>query len=254
MANEFKAKNGLIAPVITSTVTTGVAPIVVTSTTTCTNLNADYLDGIHASSFATTSFSNIAVSGQSNVVADGVSDTLTLVAGSGITITTNAATDNITITSTATGGATITNDTSTNNSFYPVCSLATSGTSSTIYTSNTKFYYNPSTGTTNSTSFNSLSDVNKKTNINTIENALEKVTQLRGVNFCWKDNNILSMGLIAQEIETVIPEVVETSSNGEKSVSYGNIVGLLIESIKDQQTQINQLKQIIDNMRSSSVA
>lgn len=53
MANEFKARNGVVTPVVTATVATGTAPLSVSSTTVCTNLNADLLDGKHASEFLT---------------------------------------------------------------------------------------------------------------------------------------------------------------------------------------------------------
>jgi putative lipoic acid-binding regulatory protein len=193
------------------------------------------------------SFKTISVSGQSDIVADSSADTLTLVAGTGISLTTNASTDTLTITSTS-SGATITNDTSTNATYYPVASSATSGSLSTAYTSSTKYTYNPSTGNLSATQFTSLSDKSKKKNISTIKNALDKVEQLRGVSFDWIDNNKSSIGLIAQEVEQVIPEVVETTYHSddtihyeEKSVSYGNIVGLLIEAIKEQQQQIDWL-------------
>jgi hypothetical protein len=90
--------------------------------------------------------------------------------------------------------------------------------------------------------FNSTSDVRKKTNIDTISDATDKVKNLRGVSFNWTESGESSIGLIAQELEQVIPEVVSTDEEGLKSVSYGNLVGLLIEAIKDQQNQINELK------------
>ena len=58
----------------------------------------------------------------------------------------------------------------------------------------------------------------------------------------WINNNKPSIGVIAQDIEKVLPEVVETNSNGLKSVSYGNIVGVLIEAIKEQQVRIEELE------------
>ena len=75
------------------------------------------------------------------------------------------------------------------------------------------------------------SDERLKKNIKTISNALETVKKLRGVSFVRKDFDGKGIGVIAQEIEQVLPEVVV---DGEyKSVSYGNIVGLLIEAIKE---------------------
>ena len=75
------------------------------------------------------------------------------------------------------------------------------------------------------------SDERLKENIKTIPNALETVRKLRGVSFDRKDFNSKGIGVIAQEVEQILPEVVV---DGEyKSVSYGNIVGLLIEAIKE---------------------
>ena len=142
----------------------------------------------------------------------------------------------------------VSNDTTTNSdAYYPTLSTITTGTLSTANVSSTKLYYNPSTGQLNASNFNSLSDANKKKDIVTITDPIEKVTALRGVSFRWKENDVSAMGLIAQEVEMVIPDVVSTSSCGEKSVSYDSIIGLLVEAIKDQQNQINELKEIIKN-------
>ena len=84
------------------------------------------------------------------------------------------------------------------------------------------------------------SDRRFKHNIRTIENPLEIVNKLRGVYFEKDGRN--STGVIAQEAEDVFPEVVHTSPDGLKSVAYGNTVGLLIEAIKAQQEQIEELK------------
>jgi hypothetical protein len=67
------------------------------------------------------------------------------------------------------------------------------------------------------------------------------------VNFEWKENNKPSAGVIAQEVEKVLPELV----NGEdtKTVNYNGLIGLLIEAIKDQQSQINSLKEEIKNLK-----
>ncbi len=89
-----------------------------------------------------------------------------------------------------------------------------------------------------------FSDERLKENIKTIPNALEKVTQLRGVQYTRKDTKQQSVGVIAQEIEKVLPEVVVTNNDedGTKSVAYGNVVGLLIEAIKDLQKEVEALK------------
>ena len=131
------------------------------------------------------------------------------------------------------GGVTITNDTTTASSLYIPFSATTTGTMSAANVSSTKLYFVPSTGTLNATIYNSLSDRTKKTNINTIENALEKITMLRGVSFNWKDNNKPSYGLIAQEVEQVIPEVVDTNEEGTKTLNYDALIGFIVEAIKE---------------------
>ena len=86
------------------------------------------------------------------------------------------------------------------------------------------------------------SDVRVKENIKTIDNSLEKVSKLRGVEFNKIGDNEKSIGVIAQEIEKVIPEVVREDDKGMKSVAYGNISGLLIEAIKELKAEIEELK------------
>ena len=90
--------------------------------------------------------------------------------------------------------------------------------------------------------FNSTSDIRLKDNIETINNALDKVASIRGVTFTWKENGNASMGIIAQEVEAVAPEVIG-ETNGYKAVNYDGLIGLLIESIKDLKKEIEALKQ-----------
>jgi hypothetical protein len=95
------------------------------------------------------------------------------------------------------------------------------------------------------------SDESLKDNIETISNALDKVIQLRGVEFDRndKEGNPHEIGVIAQEIEKVVPEVVITDNSGVKSVAYGNLVGLLVEAIKEQQEQIKNQQEQINELR-----
>jgi hypothetical protein len=90
-----------------------------------------------------------------------------------------------------------------------------------------------------------FSDERLKENIETLQGS--KVLEMRGVSYT-KDGE-LSSGVIAQEIEKVAPELVHTAKDemGTKSVAYGNLVGYLIEAVKDQQKQINDLKERLDN-------
>jgi hypothetical protein len=90
------------------------------------------------------------------------------------------------------------------------------------------------------------SDERLKKNIHTITNPIEKVSALRGVSFEYKETGQKQIGFIAQEIEKIIPEVVGENPDGYKGVQYQNVVGLLVEAIKEQQNQIDELRRKID--------
>jgi hypothetical protein len=110
----------------------------------------------------------------------------------------------------------------------------------------TRFTFDTGTGELTATDFNSTSDARLKENVSTIENALDKVLALRGVEFNFIDERVheRKIGLIAQEVEEILPQVVKEDNSEDKikSVSYANIVALLIEAIKEQQKEIEQLK------------
>lgn len=136
---------------------------------------------------------------------------------------------------------TVTNDTSTNSDlYYPsmIYNVTSGAYPSTAYVSSSKLYFNPSTGQFNATYFNSLSDVNFKHNIQNIENALEIIEQLRGVSFNWNDTGKKSFGIIAQQLETVIPELVNTNENGDKSVNYDGLIAFLICAVNSLSKKI----------------
>ena len=295
-------------------------------------------------------FKNIAVSGQTTVVADGNDDTLTLAAGSNVTITTNATTDTITIASTDTnttysvgdGGLTAVNFTTTrrdkldgiaagatnvtntnqltNGAGYvttsgvtsvtgtaPVASSggatpaismaaassgvngymtgayatkldgiaagATNVTNTNQLTNGAGFVTGQTVATSSNVQFNSLgvgkaasatagrieatqdivayssSDRRFKENITPIQDALDKISKISGITFDWKAENKSEhgyegndVGVIAQEIEGVLPQLVQTRENGYKAVKYEKLVALLIEGIKELHNEINLLK------------
>lgn len=91
---------------------------------------------------------------------------------------------------------------------------------------------------------NTTSDARLKDKIETLKNPLETVQALRGVSYDMKGQH--KVGVIAQEVEAVVPEVVHTGEDGYKSVSYGNLVGVLIEAVKEQQTQIDELRKLLE--------
>ena len=101
-------------------------------------------------------------------------------------------------------------------------------------------------GSVKATDFNTTSDQNLKDNIKTIENPLSKVLSIRGVNFEWKDSNKASAGVIAQEVEKVLPELV--TGQNTKTVNYNGLIGLLIETVKEQQKQIDTLNEKISKL------
>jgi hypothetical protein len=99
------------------------------------------------------------------------------------------------------------------------------------------------TGTVTAPTFNTTSDVRLKDNIRTFESAMDVVSQLRGVRFAWKETGVETVGLIAQEVEKVLPELVgENVDTGIKSVSYANMVAVLIEAVKELKAEIEELK------------
>lgn len=88
----------------------------------------------------------------------------------------------------------------------------------------------------------SVSDIRTKENIETITNGLDIIDSLRGVYYNKIGEDDRNVGVIAQEVEEVLPEVVKTDADGMKSVDYGKMVGVLIEAIKDLKTELDQLK------------
>jgi len=94
------------------------------------------------------------------------------------------------------------------------------------------------------------SDRALKTDIRPLDNSLAMVSRLEGVSFRWKHNGRADIGLAAQDVEKVYPELVSTDpQSGLKSVEYGNLVAALIESVKEQQKQISQLRSEVDELK-----
>ena len=86
------------------------------------------------------------------------------------------------------------------------------------------------------------SDVRLKTDIETIAGALDRVRKLRGVTFTRRDTGSRGIGLIAQELAPIVPEAVMTHDDGLLSVAYGNLVGVLIESVKELADKVERLE------------
>jgi hypothetical protein len=120
--------------------------------------------------------------------------------------------------------------------------------------SNVENFFVHGTGDAWGKSWTSWSDRTLKENIDSIPDALNKVKQLKGVTYNFKSSIVGSddaakkeMGLIAQDVEKIIPEVVKTSDNGIKGITYSNLVALLVEAIKEQDKQISQLQSDVNN-------
>ncbi|MCK4699312.1 MAG: tail fiber domain-containing protein, partial [Bacteroidales bacterium] len=112
-------------------------------------------------------------------------------------------------------------------------------------------------GDVTATGFIEPSDIRWKTNIAAYENAMDKLMQIRGVNFEWKskenghwkfpDGN--QLGVIAQEVEKVVPELVKTNEEGYKLVDYTKLSVVLIEAVKEQQHMIDKLEKENTNLK-----
>lgn len=92
------------------------------------------------------------------------------------------------------------------------------------------------------TDFNTVSDYKFKQDIVTYPDALQTINAMRGVSFEWKHDNSKSAGVIAQELEEVMPELVHTNEEGNKSVTYIGIIGVLIEAVKELSDRIEDLE------------
>ena len=123
---------------------------------------------------------------------------------------------------------------------------------------NTAFYLDPST---TGTSVNvagdvvayASSDIRFKNNITPITNALDKLSKIGGYTFEWneishKETGKKDIGVVAQEVEEILPEIVQTRSNGYKAVDYQKLTALLIESVKEQQFIIDDLQSRIERL------
>ena len=107
-------------------------------------------------------------------------------------------------------------------------------------------------GQLTATSFNATSDLTLKSNISMLNTPLEKILNIEGRNYTWKndENNVLQSGLIAQQVEEHIPEVIVTNKeNNIKTINYNGIIPYLVESIKEQQRQIESQKSEIEELK-----
>jgi hypothetical protein len=139
-------------------------------------------------------------------------------------------------------GATITDDTTTDSTYYPLFSTASTGSLTAPKVSSTKLQFNPSSGQLTVQDLNTLSDATLKTNPEVIEDPMAVLSQIFGMGFNWADSGKKSYGVMAQMLEKILPELVSTDANGKKTVNYIPIIAFLVEAVKKQQQDIDDLK------------
>ena len=101
-------------------------------------------------------------------------------------------------------------------------------------------------GVVTATDFDATSDIRLKTNIQPIDDPIAKVVQIEGVSFNWKKDDRPALGVIADQVEKILPQLVH--GDDPKTVNYNGLVGLLIEVVKDQQKQIDTLNERISKL------
>ncbi len=139
------------------------------------------------------------------------------------------------------GSVSLVNDITTDGILYPIFTNATSGTVTTLNTSDVNLQYNPSTGNLSSTTFTSLSDKNMKKNIVTVNDGLGIINNINPVEFEFL-NDRHSAGVIAQELEEVLPFLVNTNVEGLKSVEYNGLIPFLISAVQTLSKEVEELK------------
>ena len=114
--------------------------------------------------------------------------------------------------------------------------------------SSNKFTFN--TGTSlQAASFITYSDERLKDNIETLDNALDTVQKLRGVSYDWKADGSADIGFIAQEVKQVVPALVHGSDEKGYAMDYPSMNAILVEAVKQQQGQIENLRKIVESLK-----
>lgn len=107
--------------------------------------------------------------------------------------------------------------------------------------------FNIDNGYVYANAFYYTSDINFKKDIYPLENSLDKISALEGVGFKWKNNDESSLGFIAQDVEKIFPEAV-SGEEGNKSIDYAKLIAPLVEAVKEQQAEIEDLKMQIEEL------
>jgi hypothetical protein len=135
--------------------------------------------------------------------------------------------------------------------------ITNNGTSVGIGTNPSGSYMLEIAGKMRTTGINEISDERLKREITPIDNALGKVMKMQGMQYYWRRedypslnlDNSKQIGLIAQQVEKIVPEVVQTDKEGFKAVEYSKLIALLVEAIKQQETKIDAQQKQIDNLQ-----
>jgi hypothetical protein len=138
------------------------------------------------------------------------------------------------------GGATL-SSVSGSTTYYLGLSTAASGSWTNAYVDTTNLFYTSSNNTLYVTNYNTSSDAKLKDNIITIPNPVDTINKLRGVSFTWKKTGEKSYGVIAQELQEILPELV-SDAGGHKSVNYNALIGFLIETVKELSDRVTELE------------
>ena len=260
MSGEQASYAGIVTAQLFKSTVTGAAPFIVASDTKVTNLNADLLDGLDTSS-TDQSGNSVVIRSGGDFSAKNVTLSARLSADNVVSGKYYKVGDNVFLSEAANGVVRLSNyqsydgATTTVNSATVGSGLELSGQTFRVYK------HNGSTTITNLLSIDASgngtfagevtanSDERIKTNIKTIENGLDKVLQLRGVEYDRTDIEKHQIGVIAQEVEKVIPDVVNENEDGLKSVAYGNLVAVLIEAVKDLKGEITELRAELDELK-----
>jgi hypothetical protein len=96
-----------------------------------------------------------------------------------------------------------------------------------------------------------FSDQSVKTDLQVIDSAVDRIKQINGYTYVRVDDlsNTRRAGVIAQEVQKVLPEVVSENNDGTLNVAYSNMIALLIEGMKEQQSQIDKLREDLEDLR-----
>jgi hypothetical protein len=149
------------------------------------------------------------------------------------------------------GGVTISDQTSSSSTFYPILTTSTSGGITTASVSTTKLSFVPSTGLLSATDFAATSDARLKDVVGVVQNPIDKLEHIRGVEFLWNDtakelgvseDKELQVGVLAQEVALLYPSMVAKNEDGYMRVNYDKLVPVLIEAIKELSDRVKTLE------------